>query len=241
MKQLHRALAVPLKASVALAGGLLLASCGGGDPYSGLWVGELDGNRQLTAVVLGDGDYYMWYSRPGAPGSVGGVLQGAGDFRAGTVSSPDARDYNWEGAGTKAARLSGKLGARQSVSGSVDGRTPFKVSYARDLDDDARLATLVGAFPGEVTFALGTRPATFTVTAKGQVSTSINGCPITGQVSPRGDTNAFDLTIVFGGPPCVFPYAQFSGVAIYREDLKRLDAAVVHASRTQAIAFTGSR
>ena len=83
------------------------------------------------------------------------------------------------------------------------------------------------------------RPATFAVTATGQVSTSINGCALTGQVTPRPYSSAYDLTMTFGGYPCVFPGAQFSGVAYYREDQRQLQAAVVHPSRTQAIAFTG--
>jgi hypothetical protein len=64
-------------------------------------------------------------------------------------------------------------------------------------------------------------------------------CALTGQVVPRKYSNAYELTMTFGGYPCVFPGAVFSGVAFYREDSRQLQAAVVHPTRTQAIAFSG--
>jgi hypothetical protein len=232
----------PRLLATALAAGLLLASCGGGDPYAGLWLGTVGGNRNATAVVLDDGTYYMLYSVPGAPTAIAGLIQGTGDFHGTQFTSTDARDFSWDGRGTQAATLSAKISPKMAVSGTVNERPAaqsFTVSYQREFDDIARLPILVGSYTGTVTFILGTRPAVFNVTAAGDVSTSINGCPITGRVVPRNDANAYDLTINFGGAPCVFPFAQFAGVAVYRPELRRLDAAVVHASRTQAIAFAG--
>jgi hypothetical protein len=246
MKQaFHRA---SRAASIALSLGslLLLAACGGGDPYAGLWLGTMSPQRQVSAIVLGDHSYYMLYSRPGKPGSIGGLVHGTGDFHGAKVTSTDAVDFNWEGPGpivvavTKPANLTASVGARQTLTGSVSTRGSFTGSYDRDFDQiDARLATIAGTHVGEAVFFLGPRPATFVVTATGQVSTTINACSITGQVTPRGDTNAFDLTIRFGGFPCALPGAEFTGIAYYREDLRQLQAAVVHGSRTQAIAFTG--
>jgi hypothetical protein len=224
--------------SLSLLAAGLLSACGGGDPKEGLWLGTMGTNRDVTTVVLDDGAYYMLYSRPGNPAAIGGLLQGTADFHAARFTSTDARDFNWEGAGTQAPAVSAgiKKGPGPGVTGTVNG-TPFTIRPA--ADDEARLATIVGAHTGNVVFALGTRPATFTVTATGQVSTSINGCPITGQVVPRASSSAYDLSMTFGGFPCVFPNAQFAGIAFYREDLRQMTAAVVHGSRTQAIAFTG--
>ena len=225
-----------------LAAGVLSA-CGGGDPMEGLWLGTLGSSRDVNAIVLDDGTYYMLYSRPGNPAAIGGLVQGKADFSAGRFSSPDARDFNWEGAGTRAASVSAriKVGPQPGVTGTVNGTTPFSIRPADLFDRDARLSAIVGAHTGNVVFALGVRPATFTVTPTGQVSTSINGCAITGQVAPRAFSSAYDLTMTFGGYPCVFPGAQFSGVAYYREDQRQLQAAVVHPSRTQAIAFSGTK
>jgi hypothetical protein len=230
--------------SLSLLATVLLSSCGGGDPYTGLWLGSLGPQRDTTTVVLEDGQYYMIYSQPGNPSAIAGLIEGTGDFEARKFTSANARNYNWERiyAPVQAATLSAHIGRRAMVEGAVNGSTPFSVSHVRDLDgDDARLSAIVGTHSGEVVFTGGTRAATFTVTSAGQVSTKIDGCPITGQVVPRSDTNAYDLTMTFGGWPCAFPYAQFKGVTFYREDLRQLHAAVIHASRTQGIAFRGTK
>lgn len=229
--------------AASLAGLSLLASCGGGDPYAGLWDGDMTAQRQVTAVVLGDGDYYMLYSQPGRPSVMGGLVQGSGDFQGATFTSADARDYSWEvvtfpPVSGKAAPLSAKVSPRQSVSGSA-GAKSFTVRHTRDLDDDARIADIAGSHVGTVMFALGPRAATFNVTATGQVSTSINGCTITGVATPRGDTEAFDLVMTFGGAPCVFPGVSFKGIAFYRADTRQLQAAVINKTYQQAIGFSG--
>ena len=229
-----------IQLAASLAGLSLLASCGGGDPYAGLWDGDMSTQRQVTAVVLGDGDYYMLYSQPGKPSVMGGLVQGTGDFQGATFTSADARDYNWEvfGAPGAAAPLSARIAPRQSVTGSAGARS-FTVRHTRDLDDDARLADIAGSHVGTVMFTLGPRAATFNVTAAGQVSTSINGCSITGVATPRGDTEAFDLVMTFGGYPCVFPGVSFSGIAFYRQEARQLQAAVLNKTYQQAIGFSG--
>jgi hypothetical protein len=239
--QLRTAIRHPVsRLAASLAAVTLLASCGGGDPYAGLWDGDMSGQRQATAVVLGDGDYYMLYSQPGKPSVMGGLVQGTGDFQGATFTSADAKDYNWEvfGAPGKAAPLSAKVSPHQSVTGSAGARS-FTVRHTRDLDDDARIADIAGSHVGTVMFTLGARPAVFTVTANGQVSTSINGCSITGVATPRADTEAFDLVMTFGGYPCVFPGVSFTGIAFYQQDSRQLQAAVINKTYQQAIGFSG--
>lgn len=227
---------------LALAATLLLASCGGGDPYAGLWKGTMDGNRELNTIVLGDGSYYMLYSRPGTT-LVGGFIHGSSDFHGARITSTDARDYNWEGRRTRPTTLEAKISPRQSVSGSVGGTTPFSVTYQKQFDYDAQLSLLAGAFKGQVAFVGGYRDATFTVSPTGALSTNVDGCVITGTVSPRADGNAYDLSITFQGGVCVFPFTTFTGVALFRDEERRLDAAVANAGFLggQGIAFTGLR
>lgn len=229
---------VPL--SAALAAAALLASCGGGDPWTGLWEGTLDGNRPVSAIVLGDGTYYLKYA-PGA-GQPGGLIRGSGEFRAATFTSTDGVDFHFAfpPRAPSRAELSGKIGGHQTVTGTVNGTTPLKVTFAKGFDPDARLADLAGSYPGQVTFSLGLRQTTFVVTAAGDLSTTLNGCSITGKVQPRPD-DAFDLTIRFGGFPCVFPGATFQGAAIYSHELQQLDAAVVAPAFGQAITFTATK
>lgn len=219
---------------------LLLSACGGGDPYAGLWRGTMDGNRQVSAMVLGDGSYYMLYSPVGRPGAIAGLVQGSGDFHAARFASVDARNYSWEGLGTRPTTVSGKIGREHSLTGTVGG-APVTVSFDDRANDIPRLATLVGGFGGTAVFALGERPAVFTVTEQGEVSTNINNCPIKGRIAPRMDGDLYDLTITFGGAPCVLPFQTFNGVAVYRAELRRLEAAVVHPLLPQALAFAGTK
>jgi hypothetical protein len=225
--------------SAALVAAAMLSSCGGGDPYTGLWEGTLDGNRPVKAMMLGDGTYFLKYA--GAPGSPGGLVRGTGEFRGGAFSSIGAVDFHFAFPLQRptAARLSGKLGGHQTVTGTMNTK-PLTVTYVKPFDPVGQLAELAGSYPGEVTFSLGLRATTFEVTADGVLTTVLNGCSITGQVVPRRD-DAFDLTIQFGGAPCVFPGAAFQGAALYSTELKQLEAAVVNTTFGQAITFTARK
>jgi hypothetical protein len=229
----------------------MLTACGGGGDEApvtpaGVYQGSSDTGRELTTVVLPDGNYYMLYSGA-TPGSVGGGIQGAGTLADFTFASGAGagRNYSLEGFGTQPATLSASVSPSFGLRGTVDSGTAGTMSFdlpsTADSGGTASLATLAGAYPGQVTFALGVRPAVFTVTEGGAVSSSINACAIGGSVSPRTDINAYDLTIVFGGAPCVFPNASFSGVAYYDAAAGRLSAFVRHPVVPQAIFFTGSR
>jgi hypothetical protein len=218
--------------------GLAVASCGGGDPYTGQWQGTEAGTQAVTAIVLGDGTYYMKYA--GSPGTLGGLVRGTGEFHGATFTSNDAVDYHFAFPLQRpsAARISADVsdkGGTPSVAGTVNS-TPFSLSFLKSFDPDGSLADLAGSYPGEVTFSGGLRQTTFDIQADGTLSTLLNGCTITGKVSPRRD-DAYDLTIQFGGYPCVFPGAVFQGAVIYSHELQQLDAAVVNPAFGQAITF----
>lgn len=234
------------RSALALLLAAVLAACGGGDvpaTGAGIWKGTADG-RAVTTVVLPDGSFYMMYSGKVDAATVGGGVQGAGALTDRWFVSSNSRDYNLEGAGTQSATVAATLARGDFLNGTVTSATTgamgFQTDYSTDSDDTASLATLAGAYPGNVTFALGVRPAVFNVTAQGAVSTVINGCTITGTVAPRTDVNAYDLTIMFAGAPCVFPNASFSGVA-YLDTGGKLSAFVRHAQVPQAIFFVGTR
>lgn len=228
--------------TAALVAAAAVASCGGGDPYTGLWEGNLDGTRAASAILLGDGTYYLKYA--GSAGTLGGVVRGTGDFHGATFTSTDGVDFHFAFPPQRPtpAQISAKINARggdPGVTGTLNA-TPLRLAYVKPFDPDGKLADLAGSYPGEVTFSLGLRQTTFEVTAEGKLTTSLNGCTITGQVVPRPD-DAFDLTIQFGGYPCAFPGAAFQGAAIYSHDLQQLDAAVVNATFGQAIAFVARK
>lgn len=228
--------------AAAIAVAAAVASCGGGDPYTGLWEGTLDGTRAASAIVLGDGTYYLKYA--GSASAPGGLVRGTGDFHGATFTSTDGVDFHFAYPLQRpsAAQISAKIDAKGGalgVGGTMNS-TPLRLDFVKPFDPDGQLADLAGSYPGEVTFSLGLRQTTFVVTADGKLTTSLNGCTITGQVTPRPD-EAFDLTIQFGGWPCVFPGAAFQGAAIYSHELQQLDAAVVNTLYGQAITFVAKK
>ena len=228
----------------ALLAAIAVASCGGGGdggtaPFTGFWQGTLDGSRPASAILLGDGSYYMTVAA--SDSAPAGLVRGTRDAQAEGFTSGDGVAYHfaYPPQAPTPVSISGTVEGRRAISATVDA-APLALAYDQAFDPDGSLADLAGSYPGEVTFSLGLRQTVFDVTADGALSTTLNGCSITGQVVPRAD-RAFDLTIQFGGAPCVFPGAVFGGAAIYSQPLQRLEAAVVNAALGQAITFTASR
>lgn len=233
----------------------LVAGCGGGgdgaDPatsYASVYVGTTGTNRDLTGIVLPDGNYYLVYSAVGDPVTVGGAVQGTSTTVNGTFTSADALDFSAEGAGIKPSTVAGTITVipTGSFAGTITptaGGTPvtFQSHTTGGIPPAASLANLAGAYTGNAGFALGVRPAVFTVTADGSVSSTINGCAITGKATPRTDGNAYDLTIAFGGAPCALPGLAFAGIAFQRPDNGRLYAVARNAATKQSVIFEGAR
>lgn len=238
----------------------LLAGCGGGgddggaDPAAvtaaaaGVWAGTTSTNRDMTALVTSDGSYYLLYSGVGKPAAIAGFVQGTGIVSDGNFTSADGLDFNLESVpapAATAAAVEGGVAQRFRFGGTIRPGTAAAVTFQATPHASSgtapTLAALAGAYPGEATFLYGTRPAKFTVTAAGAVSGEINSCTITGTATPRSDVNAYDLTIVFGGPPCAAPLPgmSFQGIAHYADN--RLLAAVRNSAVRQGIVFSGTR
>lgn len=233
--------------SLSLAA-VLLAACGGGGDNdspasfaSGAWSGSSDTGRAVSGVVLQDGSYYLLYSVPGSAATPGGFVQGTGHFEGANFVSSDLRDYNVEGTGVQQGSLAADVRPAVALRATVATPRAPQVFDTQPAGDFARasLDTLAGSYTGQVAFSLGFRPATFTVTSAGRVSTTINGCDIGGRVAPRAEGFVYDLTIEFGGAPCVFPNWTFTGVAFVRG--KELRGLVQDPQRRQGIVFAGTR
>lgn len=236
-----------------------LAGCGGGGDdagpaanvaeAAGVWKGSTDAQRDLTALLLSDGSYYLVYSAAGKPLATGGFVYGTASVDAGAFTSANGIEYNLEGNGTTApvltvaaAPVTGEVRRRDAFNGSIRPGAAGTVAFQTEPDAYGLplLGELAGSYGGTVSFALGDRPATFSVTRAGEVSSVINECRISGTVTPRKDINAYDLTIMFGGPPCVIPSNfVFTGVAYLSGG--RLVAAVRNTTIQQAIVFAGQR
>jgi hypothetical protein len=247
--------------AVALLGAALLASCGGGDGdggptaaqlSSGLWTGATDTNRNVTAVTLSDGRFYAIYDSVGTPGTTGGLVEGTDSawLNSSSVASTDALDYDMEtGQQTPpvvgpvfTATVAGTVVARTSFAGSVQRSNGtgfnFTTNYDADFNTLPTLAAIAGQYTGTVDFSLGPRAGSvFNVDPNGGITSTINFCSITGQLTPRSDGNVYDLSITFGGGYCVFPNRTLTGIAYYRAATKTLMTATTGIASVNPLAI----
>lgn len=94
---------------------LALTACGGGGSggtasvpaasAEGLWNGDSSTSRSVTAIVLGNGSYWLLYSVPRVSAVVAGFIQGSSSSLNGSFSSSDGVDFNLEGQGINNATV----------------------------------------------------------------------------------------------------------------------------------------
>ncbi len=135
----------------------LISACGGGEgdtststPSSaeGLWNGTTNTGRSIAGLVLGDDTYWFLYSLAGNPNVISGLVQGSGSSQAGSFTSSNTRDFNFEGNGILEATLAGSFVMKQSLSGTVSyvigGQTTVNSTYNADYDLTPNVNLLVG-------------------------------------------------------------------------------------------------
>lgn len=234
---------------------VLLAGCGGGGddgspaPTLSIWQGTTSTGRDLGGVTLADGSYYLLYSSTTDANTVGGALQGKATITGETFASADTLDFSAEGLGIRPSTIAATLKSGWTFDGTTTttatgAKTSFQAKTygtAYGFSATPTLQRLAGAYTGNAGFALGVRPAVFTVTETGAVTSTINGCAITGTATPRTDGPAYDLAIAFGGAPCALPGLAFTGIAYLRPDNGRLYAVARNAATKQSVIFSGAK
>lgn len=156
----------------------------------GLWAGSTNTNRALTAAVLDDGTYYLFYSAVANTLQIAGVIQGTGTSNTnGTFSSSNTKDF---GIGVSAldATLSANFGARQFLNGTINysggGTVTFTSAYNTAYDTAPTVASFAGVYQGQAGSSGGLQTATVTVATDGTFKgNEQNGCTFTGQVTLR--------------------------------------------------------
>jgi hypothetical protein len=241
-------------ATVGLGLAALLSACGGGGDghealtlqnAAGLWNGSADNQREVSAVTLSDGRYFAVYSGANAGATIGGGVQGTATVTGDeTLGSSDLLSFSVETGGTTStgtftATVIPKFVLNGTATVTNQPPSSFQAHYESDFDRPATLAGVAGSYTGEAGFALGIRPATFNIDANGVVTSTINGCGISGNVTPRPEGNVFDLSVVFSGPPCVLPNLTFTGVVFLRHDGQQLYSVSRNTAARQTIIFTG--
>ncbi len=235
--------------------GIVLALLPGCDPIveptvdtvpEGLWQGETNTNRTLTAAVFEDGTYFFFYSAVANPAVIGGVIQGSGTSEDGTFTSDNARDFV-VGGNVLNATVSAGYGIRQFLNGSIaypgGGIQSFTSSYNIVFDDPTPiLATMAGVYQVQAGRIGGVQSGTVTVLADGTFEGSEqDGCTFTGRVTPRSHGNVFDYQITFGGPPCFLSGTTLQGMWYVDLLTRRLFAAAPTATRADAAILFGTK
>lgn len=243
--------------SAVFASAVVAAACGGGfdttppataaaSTAQGLWIGTTNTGRTATGIVLGDGTFYVLYSPVGNSTSIAGAVQGSGTSSAGTFSSSNARDFNLEVPAFLPATVSASYVAKQSFNATIAYAVGAPVTttgtYDADYETAPSLTTLAGTFTGQVVSSAGVENATLNVSTAGAISgLSASGCAAAGSVVPRTDGNAYNISITFGGAPCIFANQTFSGIGYFNSVAKRLYAAAPNASRNDGVLFVGTK
>jgi len=244
-----------LLAVVLVVSSSLLAACGGGGGESpaasgaaaeGLWVGSTNNGRAVTALVLDDGTFYVFYSASANPSAIAGVVEGNGDSKNGSFSSANARDFSVAGSAVLSPTFSASYQARQNLDGTITyttgGAITFKSTFNTSYDSTPSLAALAGTFSGPVASSQGAENATIVINSAGAISGSgASGCTASGKVTPRAHGNAFNVSLTFGGAPCTFANQTLTGAAYFDAATKGLYVATPNAARTDAVLFVGTK
>lgn len=211
----------------------------------GLFSGSTSTGRQVTGIVLDDGTYYVLYSSANNPGVIAGAVQGTGSALNGSFTSTNGRDINLEGLGVLSASVSASYQLKASLNGTIAyptlNQSPTFTSVYDARDETApSLAAIAGTYAGRAGSSRVVEDGTVTISLSGVVmARGESGCTSSGRITPRAHGNAYDLTFTFGGAPCLYPQALFTGGAYYDAATRRVYGVALNASRDAGFIFSG--
>lgn len=224
-----------LAATLAVAG--LVAACGGGGGgdggasaggTTGFWEGTTSSGQNVAAAIFPGGETWAVYATTTTLGVVQGTINGA------------ARDFSFTSGTITDVTLNATAVPRTSISGSITAggtAVTFTGTYGTSFDQAPNLAQAAGVFNG-IGPSAGT---TITLAASGAITGATGGCGFTGNATPRTDGNAFNVTMTFGGAPCVLAGQTVTGIAFYDNTDGSLSAAAINGPRTGAAIFVGEK
>jgi len=216
---------------------LALAACGGGSGSSnsnsnsttttaqatpgaaqGVYSGTTSANYAFQGIVLPNDRLYAIYGTKSTSGFlVYGLMIGQGTSMSNGKFNGTYTDYYYTGTvypGTLAATYvaGASLGGSYSENGTTYNinATPM-ASTDFNYNTPASLSQIAGTWSGT---ALDATSGTFTVNANGSFSGSVQGCSITGSLTPDTTKNFFNVTMTFGPSPCASASQTATGIAV---------------------------
>lgn len=184
----------------------------------GVYSGTTSLNYTFSSIVLPNDKFYAIY------GTVSnntlllyGMVTGQGKSDAGTYTA-NVTDFFYTG-----VTFSGSIDASYVPGSSFDGtytEPGTSETYtgtalpASDFDYNtpASVSDITGTWNGGL---LDGSSATVTITSSGSVSGSDSGCSFSGTVTAdNSNKNFFDVSLTFGGSPCLLPNQTATGVGV---------------------------
>jgi len=209
----------------------------------GRWTGATLTGRTVAGLVLDNGSYWVFYTAIGNPNVLAGLVQGTGTSHSGSFGSTNARDFNLEAAGIRAATMSGSYVPNKSFHGTIayfNGDTEnFTSTYDTNSESTPNLNLVAGSYDG---LRADHHTVTVTVDLAGTLSGhSTDGCTFAGTLFPQAKGNVFHHSVKFGGGDCRHGTETLAGVVFYDAATHRLYSAALNRTRTTSFLFLGTK
>ncbi|MGZ4825103.1 MAG: InlB B-repeat-containing protein, partial [Terriglobales bacterium] len=183
--------------------------------YSG---GSSNGFSFETIVLPNDKIYGIYGIVSGNVFYLAGMVAGQGTSSNGSFAAT-VTDYYYTGA-SYGGSVTGSYVAGVSINGTLleygVGTTSFwgtaMPTSVFNFDTPATVSRISGSWTGTL---LDGTTATARIYSNGAFTGNDSGCSFSGAVSPdSSNKNFFNVTLTFGGSPCLLPYQTFSGIAV---------------------------
>lgn len=221
----------------------------------GSWQGKINtpaaNSRDMKAVVLKDGAFWMVYSMEGSS-TVTGVLRGTGSVEDGVFTVNGASLLSLEDGHRKTtANVVANFVSKSSFSGTITqdpamallpSPAEFSSLYQLEYDQQLSLADLVGTYSGIITTKLGPENATVTVDEAGLIEGSnTSGCSLNGAAEQEPSGNVFNVAVRFGSEDACGANKNVEVVGIVSLEVDKVTALAMDVARSNSFIFVGTK
>ena len=188
----------------------------------GVYAGTTSMGLTFNGIVLPNDTFYAIYGNmSGNIFNVCGMATGQGTSNNGKYTATE-NDFTYCSGSSNvySGTVSATYTAGSTLNGSMTennnsvtftGTAPTGSLY--NYNAAALLSTISGSWGGSLTDG---ESASVSIDSLGNATgISSNGCSFTGTITPDGSTkNFFDVSLTFGGSPCVVPNQKAAGIAV---------------------------